>query len=216
MDKDKFFRKPLVAAGRGVVILLPLVVTLYVVFLLGSLMENYFGAIIRSFVSEGAYVPGMGLLFGVGLLLVAGWLVQAAFLQVPLRYVERVIDYVPLLKSVYRSIRDFTEYFGSRGGPDMNRVVLFQPMGEENGFLVGFRTSDGANPHLRLPENGDWCTVYLPMSYQVGGYTFVVPVDRVRDLDWSFEEAMRYVLTAGVKRPDAPRGQPRASMDPPP
>ncbi|MFP4358928.1 MAG: hypothetical protein ACLFSZ_10915 [Puniceicoccaceae bacterium] len=39
------------------------------------------------------------------------------------------------------------------------------------------------------------------MSYQVGGFTLVVPEDRVVELDWSFEEAMRYVLTAGVKSP---------------
>ena len=50
-------------------------------------------------------------------------------------------------------------------------------------------------------DGAEWCSVYFPMSYQVGGFTLIVPEGRVVELDWSFEEAMRYVLTAGVKSP---------------
>jgi len=188
-------------AAKGVGTLLPLLVTLYVVFLLGSLLEDYFGTAIRTVLPEELYFPGLGFLFGVFLLVSLGLLVQVALLRSFLNLFEGLITRIPLLKSVYGSIRDFTEYFQSRSHSESSSVVLYQPIESEPARLVGFRMSEKVDPHIHSPQEGGWCSVYLPMSYQVGGFTVIVPQDRVVEVDWSFEEAMRYVLTAGVKSP---------------
>jgi uncharacterized membrane protein len=144
----------------------------------------------------------LGFLFGIVSLIFLGLLIQMALMRSALNFFEGMITRVPLLKSVYGSIRDFTEYFQSRSESEMSSVVLYQPIASEPARLVGFRMSEKVDHHIHSEEEGGWCSVYLPMSYQVGGFTVIVPTSRVVELDWSFEEAMRYVLTAGVKSPE--------------
>ncbi len=203
--ENRVLREAVVSAVKGVGTLLPLAITLYVLYLMGSFLESYFGGVIRTAIPEGWYFPGLGFLFGVLVLMLAGWLVQIAVMRTVLMFFEGLISRVPLLKSVYGSIRDFTEYFQSRSKSRASRVVLYQPMESEPTRLVGFRMSEKVDPHINTSRGGEWCSVYLPMSYQVGGFTVIVPTSRVAELDWSFEEAMRYVLTAGVKSPQRSR-----------
>ncbi|MBC2603872.1 DUF502 domain-containing protein [Puniceicoccus vermicola] len=204
---SKLFRNAVVTAGKGVGTLLPLLVTLYVVFLLGSLLESYFGGVLRSVMADDAYIPGLGFLFGLFFLIFLGFLIQITLLQSFLQFFEGLITRVPLLKSVYGSIRDFTEYFQSRSKSKSSSVVLFQPVESEPARLVGFRMSENVDSHIHSGDEGEWCSVYLPMSYQVGGFTVIVPASRLIELDWSFEEAMRYVITAGVKSPKREKPQ---------
>jgi uncharacterized membrane protein len=69
----------------------------------------------------------------------------------------------------------------------------------DNMRLVGFVTRENTTelPHAR--DTGDEIVgVYLPMSYQIGGYTLFVPRSAIERMDMSVEDAMRFVLTAGM------------------
>ena len=78
------------------------------------------------------------------------------------------------------------------------KVVLVKlPEGLEQ---IGFLTRDAFDEH---PEIGaDKVAVYLPMSYQLGGFTVLVPADQVREVSMTVEEALRFCVTAGVSRPE--------------
>ena len=65
---------------------------------------------------------------------------------------------------------------------------------------IGFVTRDGFVDHPDIGEG--MLAVYMPMSYQLGGFTYFVPKTSVRDLEMSVEEALRFCVTAGVARPD--------------
>jgi uncharacterized membrane protein len=68
--------------------------------------------------------------------------------------------------------------------------------------LLGFITrSDFSDLPPGVGKEGE-VAVYLPMSYQVGGYTILVPRSRVTAVDMSREEALRFLLTAGIKAQD--------------
>jgi uncharacterized membrane protein len=71
--------------------------------------------------------------------------------------------------------------------------------------LVGFVTVENLGD-FQIAAEEDCVAVYLPMSYQIGGYTVFVPRKLLTPLDMSLEEAMRFVVTAGVSRtpPSAP------------
>lgn len=68
--------------------------------------------------------------------------------------------------------------------------------------LIGFVTQ--ADDQLPEDFQRDYVMVYLPMSYMLGGYAVLVPRASVQPLNMSMEEAMRYVLTAGVTRLSTP------------
>jgi uncharacterized membrane protein len=66
------------------------------------------------------------------------------------------------------------------------------------GKLIGFVTTEHANT-LGIGGGDDLVAVYLPMSYQIGGYTVYLPRSRVTETDLTVEQAMRIVLTGGVR-----------------
>ena len=86
------------------------------------------------------------------------------------------------------------------------QVVLVDMQSSGLGHIVGMITnknlpsainntlSEGLEPEKQM------VAVYLPMSYMVGGYTILIEREKVKVIDWSFEEAMRFALTAGVSQ----------------
>jgi len=94
-------------------------------------------------------------------------------------------------------LRDVTKLVNTSGRKsELERVVLveFGP-----GRVMGFVTQE----HATLPGIGtdeDLVAVYLPMSYQIGGYTVYLPKNRIEPTDLSVEAAMRIVLTGGLQR----------------
>jgi uncharacterized membrane protein len=64
--------------------------------------------------------------------------------------------------------------------------------------VIGFVTDD--SPQHFASEHHKQVAVYVPMSYQVGGFTLLVPQELIEPIDIPVKDAMRYVLTAGIKR----------------
>ncbi|HEY1078385.1 MAG TPA: DUF502 domain-containing protein, partial [Fontimonas sp.] len=74
--------------------------------------------------------------------------------------------------------------------------------------LVGFVTIEKLQA-AGLSGGDDEVAVYLPMSYQIGGYTLLLPRRYLTPLNMSFEDAMRLVITAGLSRPGSEDGKPK-------
>ncbi len=141
----------------------------------------------------------MGLVAGLVLLFFFGLAVNAWIVQRVLRLGEQILERIPLIKSIYGAIRDFMEYFSTtEQRRDMKQVVMVSLGGVQ---LLGFVTREKLRdvPGLSQKEN-DLIAVYLPMSYQIGGYTIYLSRTQVEPLDMPMEDAMRMVLTAGLAR----------------
>jgi uncharacterized membrane protein len=108
-----------------------------------------------------------------------------------------------LIKSVYKAIRDFFQYFSPTAKKEFEQVVAVS-IGDTGMKVIGFVTQAVTE---RLPEGfreEDSILVYLPLSYMIGGYAVLVPRSAVRPLDMNMEEAMRFTLTAGVTGTSVP------------
>ena len=148
-------------------------------------------------VPAGAYRPGMGVVAGLVVTFVVGLLMHALVVRRLFALGERLFSRLPLIKSVYFAIRDLLDYF-SPGRKQAFGQVVAVTLGDAGMQLIGFLTQTDAE---RLPvefKQQDTVLVYLPMSYMIGGYAVLVPRSAVRPLDMGMEEAMRFVLTAGV------------------
>ncbi len=197
---------------QGLIGLLPLAVTILLLFWLGSAAERTLGIGIKWALPHAWYVPGMGVLAGLVLTLILGLLVNIWGVPQLIRLVENLIGRIPLVKTIYGAVRDLLGFFARSGGLDaMNKVVMVS-FGETGIRVVGLLTRERFDD---LPPGlgGDgYVTVYVPFSYQIGGSTFIVPRDRVQPLDMRLEDAMRFIVTAGV-RVETPQIQ-AASMPP--
>ena len=191
---------PLKRLGRvllkGLVAILPIGLTIYVVYWLGVTTETLLSGPLKWLLPPGVYRPGMGLVAGLLLLFVVGLLVNAYLVRRLLGLGESLLLRVPVVKTVYASIRDLTALVNTKDRKrDLERVVMvrFGP-----GRVIGFVTQDNAT----LPGfdgGGELVAVYLPMSYQIGGYTVYLPRDQVEATDLSVEQAMRIVITGGLQ-----------------
>ena len=180
---------------KGLAAVLPIGLTLYVVWWLGSKAESLLRDAITLFLPERYYWPGMGLIVGFLLLLAVGLFVNAFLVRWILRAWERFLERIPLVKTLYAALRDLVRFLPGEKRRDLKRVVVAS-FGEAR--ALGFVTRESV-PELGDKE-GDIVAVYFPMSYQIGGYTLYLHRDRLATLDLSVEEAMRIVLTGGVSQ----------------
>lgn len=186
----------------GLVAVLPLAITISVVVWLVRAAESFFGGIARVVLPAGWYLPGLGVVLAIAVVLVVGLLLNAWLVSRLVAVGERVLERIPLVKTLYSALRDLLRFFAQSGeGEDIKHVVSVEVQPDVH--LIGFVTDDDAGRGLpELARDDDrLVAVYLPMGYQVGGYTLYLPAGRLRSLDLSIEEAMRVVLTAGVNRP---------------
>jgi uncharacterized membrane protein len=190
------FRKLWNSMVRGLVVVLPMALTAWLLWWLGTSVESLLHQVIVLFVPEDKYRPGMGIVAAVLLLIAAGTLVNAFIVRRVLAAWERLMDRIPIVKSVYGAVRDFVQMLPASGERrELRRVVLVR-FGDA--VAIGFVTRDDAG-ELGLGPAGDGAVaVYFPMSYQIGGYTLLVPRARVEPLDLPIESAMRMVLTGGM------------------
>lgn len=182
---------------KGLVAILPIGLTIYLIYWLGITTETVLSGPIRWFIPQESYIPGMGLAAGFVVLFIAGLLVNAYIVRRSMNVVEALVLRVPVVKTVYGALRDVTRLVNTDGRKgDLERVVMVD-IGP--GRVMGFVTQE----HASLPgacSGEDLVAVYLPMSYQIGGYTLYLPRNRIEPIDLSVEAAMRIVLTGGLQR----------------
>jgi len=184
---------------KGLAVVIPAALTLAILWWLARGAERLLGGLLAEFLPAGWYIPGMGLLAAVAITILVGLLTHVILFQRLFAVGEAILNRLPLVKSIYSAIKDFMAYFSPDSKEAMRKVVLVKPPGQTF-QLIGFITREDFS---RLPVElsvDDPVAVYLPFSYQIGGYTLFLPRSCLEPVDMSFEEAMKLVLTGAVSR----------------
>jgi uncharacterized membrane protein len=181
---------------KGLVAVLPVTLTVYLVFWLGSTAEAILSGPLRALLPEDHYWPGLGLLVGFLLVLLVGVMVNAYIVRYLLRIGEAFLARIPIVKTIFGAFKDITRFLPAGGkARDLKRVVLWR-MGSAQ--LIGFVTEEHVSTRLFGDGAAALAAVYFPMSYQIGGYTLYLPTHELAETDLTVEEAMRMVLIGGV------------------
>lgn len=187
---------------KGLAVMIPAALTLAILWWLARGAERVLGGLLSAFLPAGWYIPGMGLLAAVAITILVGLLTHVIVFQRLFAIGEAILARLPLVKSLYSAIKDFMAYFSPDSKAAMSKVVLVQLPGQAF-ELLGFVTREDFS---RLPVQlsaDDPVAVYLPFSYQIGGYTLFLPRACLTPVDMPFEEAMKLVLTGAVARENA-------------
>jgi len=180
---------------RGLITALPLGLTVYLFYVFLSWSEKLAMQLIRPFIGE-FYVPGMGLLLGMTGIFLLGFLVSQRAVGKLLSLIELPFTNLPVVKSIYSSLKDFADYFSPRRGEAAQQMVVALKLPGQDLELVGLVTRQRVDDLPAGFLQGDRVAVYLPMGYMIGGYTVFVPRDWVQPIDISVEEAMRASMFA--------------------
>lgn len=181
----------------GLMTILPVLLTLYLLYWFALTAETLLGDLMRWVLPQDSYRPGMGLVAGLLFAFVVGLLMRAYLVQRLFAIGEQLLYRTPVIKSVYRALRDFLDYFAPQKKKEFEQVVAVT-LSEGGMQVIGFVTQ---HDHQKLPDGlrePESILVYIPLSYMIGGFAVLVPRRAVRPLEMSMEEAMRFALTAGV------------------
>ncbi len=189
-------------AGLGV--FLPLAITVYLIGWALVAAEQVTGGLVKAVLPDDwtgddpYYIPGLGIAVIVMVVFLLGVALRTFNMQRVLDWEDRTLRRIPLVRTLYSSIKDIGQYFIARKDEEMGQAVIVT-LPETSVQMLGFMTrTDGRNlDGYELVS--DPVMVYLPMSYQIGGFLVVVPRTAVQPLQLPFDEAMSFVFMAGMK-----------------
>lgn len=177
------FRRILRYFFSGMLFIVPVAVTVYVIYFSFSWLDNLLGL----------PYPGVGFAIIIAAITVFGYLTSNIIFQTFSNWFDHVINRIPMVKLIYSSIKDLIGAFvGDKR--KFSKPVLVLLNKENNLHQIGFVTQSD------LSELGlkDMISVYLPHAYNFSGDHFVISKDRVTPLNISGPVAMKYVVSGGV------------------
>ena len=180
---------------KGLFTVLPLLLSVYVLAWFLRAVEAFSRDLLLSFWPAFLYAPGLGAVLAFAVIFGIGSVVDRPFARTVFNLIEGLLTEIPVVKTVYLAIKDFTEYLKPDENRKHNQVVLvrFPTIAIE---IVGLMTRESlADLPAAVTKEGR-VAVYIPMSYQFGGCTMFIPRDWVTPTDLSVEEAMRSIITA--------------------
>jgi uncharacterized membrane protein len=184
---------------KGLAVVIPVALTLAILWWMAAGAEHLVGSILKFTLPDGWYVPGMGMVSGLVLITLIGLLSHVLIFQKLFNLGDAIFNRLPLVKTIYTAIKDFIGYLNPDKDNAMSKVVMVQLPGQAF-QLIGFVTREQFDDLPFTPLAEDPVAVYMPMSYQIGGYTLFLPRSALTPLDIPFETAMRLVLTGGISQ----------------
>ena len=149
------------------------------------------------------HVPGLGVLILVVALLLTGVFVANIFGQWWLRQWDRLLSNIPIVKSIYNSVKQVSDTLFSSSGNAFREAVLVQ-YPREGSWTIAFVTGrPGGEVAEALP--GEHVSLYVPTTPNpTSGFFLMMPRESVRPLAMSVDEALKYIISMGVVAPAAP------------
>ena len=188
----------------GLLIWIPLAITLWVLDLIVSTMDQSLLLLPPQYQPQalfGRQIPGLGVVLTVVTVLVTGVLASNILGQRLLQFWENILGRIPVVKTIYNGVKQVSDTLFAPGGQAFSKALLVQYPRAGSwtiAFLTGQPGGDVAN-HLR----GEYLSVYVPTTPNpTSGFFLMMPRADVIELDMSVDEALRYVISMGVVSPD--------------
>jgi len=182
---------------KGLVVVIPVSLTLAILWWLAREAENLLGGVLVRFLPEGWYVPGMGVVSAVAITILVGLLTHVILFQKLFAFGDTILNRLPLVKTIYSALKDIIGYLSPESRMALSKVVLVKIPGQDFEQLGFVTREDFSKLPMELTVDQP-IAVYLPMSYQIGGYTLFLPRSCLTPVDLSFEEGMKLVITGTV------------------
>ncbi len=204
----------------GLLVWLPLTITVWVLMNVLGTLDGVFAWTVNAaktvlpvgiapLLEELRHVPGLGVLVVILVLLFTGAAVSNMAGQWLLKQWDRVMFNIPIVKSIYTSVKQVSDTLFSSSGQAFREAVLVQ-YPREGSWTIAFVTGKPAG-EVAEQLSGEMVTLYVPTTPNpTSGYMLMVPTADVVKLDMSVDEALKYIISMGVVAPP-PQAVPAAA-----
>lgn len=180
----KIFQKLAGYFLQGVLLIVPVAATAYVVYSLFTFIDGLIPV----------EVPGLGLLILLVIITLLGFLGSSFIAQPFIAYFQHVLEKAPLLKSIYTAVKDLTQAFVGKK-KSFEQPVLVRMSSNLQIEKLGFITRKDLSI---IGISDQKVAVYLPHSYAFSGVLCVVPAENVTPIDAKATDVMKFIVSGGV------------------
>ena len=197
----------------GLLIWIPLAITMMVLAWIVGTLDQILLLLpepLRPDTLLGIHIPGLGVLLTLLILLLTGLIAANVLGQRIVIYWELLLARIPVVKSIYYSVKQVSDTLFSSNGQAFRKALLIQ-YPREGAWTIAFLTGKpGGAPAQHL--SGDYVSVYVPTTPNpTSGFFLMLPSRDVVELDMSVDEALKYIISMGVV---APAGRTRPAVAP--
>lgn len=178
---------------NGVLTIVPIILVGFVVYKTFMFLDSILGNVLKPYMKED-YIPGIGLLSTIFLITILGWMSTKLFTGTIIRLIDRLLERIPIVKTIYSVIKDtFHSFLGEK--KSFSKVVLLTIPGTDFKSM-GFITTE--NLESFYDPLKDYVAVYIQQTFQVAGLTLLIPKEQVEVIDVKPEDAMKFILSGGM------------------
>ena len=184
----------------GIVVLIPIGITLY----LTLFIIKFSGNIIPKEINPNNYlpfdIPGLEILMALIIITLIGWLSLSFIGKKFFEILNNVLKKIPILRTIYSAIGQMTESFTGTGGSQKSVILLEYP--RKGIWALGFATKENKGL-IKKKVNEEIINVFVPTTPNpTSGFLLMVPKKDVIYLDVSFEQASKFIVSAGTTNLD--------------
>ena len=196
----------------GLVIAAPISITVYITWSFVDLIDNWFKPLLPAAYNPETYlpfaVPGVGLIFAILILMILGALTANLFGRTIVGFGERFLDNMPLVRNLYKALKQIFETAVSQSSSSFQEVGLIEYPRKGLYALVFVSTSTTGEVLTRAGHEKDgMLSVFLPTTPNpTSGFLLFVPRKNIELLSMSVEEAAKMVISAGLVTPKKKEG----------
>ncbi len=205
----------------GLMVWLPLAITLWVLLWLIGLLDGVFGAFLSALaavtpqtlaplIETLRHIPGLGVILVASVLLVTGGLVSNVAGRWWVKQWDKLFTHIPIVKSIYNSVKKVSDTLFSSNGNAFRTALLIQ-YPRPGVWTIAFQTgTPGGEVQSKLA--GDYVSVYVPTTPNpTSGFFLMLPRADVIELDMSVDQALTYVISMGAVAPGSAAALPQAT-----
>ena len=204
MKKNKKNKSSIIARMRnyfftGIIVLVPIGFTLYLTIFLISVSSN----LIPEEINPNNYlpfsIPGLEILLSVIFITIIGGLSLSFIGKKILQLINDLLKKIPVLRTIYSAIGQMTDSFTNKKSGKKSVVLVEYP--RKGSWAIGFATKDNKG-EISKKTNKTLVNVFVPTTPNpTSGFLLMFPKDEVKYLDMSFEEASKFIVSAGTSNP---------------
>lgn len=151
----------------------------------------------------GFSIPGFGIILALSILLLTGMLAANLFGRRFVEIWERILNKIPLVRSIYSSIKQISNTIFDPSGKSFRKVVMLQ-YPRKGLWSIGFLTNDNVGDEMSAVDDR-LVAVFIPTTPNpTSGFIVMVRNDEITELDMSVEEGFKFIISMGVIIPDGP------------
>ena len=189
----------------GLLVLVPIVITLWVLSSVVGLLDQSLFLLPEAYrPGKGLdfYVPGLGALLTLAIVFFTGVLANNLVGNFVVRQWERLLQRIPVVNSIYGSVKQVSHTLFSPSGNAFRKAVLL-PYPHADSWTIGFLTG-APGGDVRNHLVGDYVSVYVPTTPNpTSGFFLMLEKSKVIELDMSVDAALKYIVSMGVVAPEA-------------